>query len=269
VNELTNIDYIKRQAFDTSRRYSKGIRPFVESHRGCNKIEPENTIAAFRLAIEIGCDSIELDVWLTKDKVPIVIHGKKTGEIDETTNGCGRVNNLTYDEISKFRTIKDEAIPTLKEVFLLCKNKIFINVEIKDTNYSECFEKILEIINEQEMKNQLAISSFKHQYWEEIKKCNENIEFGFLYEPEDQEDLNSLIFDSEKRNSTINIYYKEVSQELVKKAHDSNIAVHCWFKMNDEETEEIFRNLFSCGVDVVCTNSPDIALKIREEIFGV
>ena len=260
----------KRLAFDSSRRFQEKIRPFIESHRGCTKEEPENTLPAFQKAIELGCDSVELDVWLTKDKIPVVIHGKENGEINETTNGEGCVFEHTFRELSAFSSLhKNEPIPSLEEVLFLCKDKIFINIEIKDPNHSECLHQILNIVRFHNMTKQVAFSSYKHEYWHEIKKIDEteSFEFGFLYDTTEGQ-VCEFVLNQERQKSTLNVWYKEVTPELVEKAHQNNIAVHCWFCMADPETEDIFRFLMNSGVDVICTNSPSLALRIREEIFG-
>jgi glycerophosphoryl diester phosphodiesterase len=260
----------KRLAFDASKRIFSRARPFIESHRGCSKDEPENTLPAFQKAIDIGCDSVELDVWLTKDKVPVVIHGKDNGEIHETTNGQGIVNELTFRELSSFSSIiKNEAIPTLEDVLLICKERIFVNIEIKDGQFSECLDQVLSLVKIHNMITQVAISSFKHEYYHEIKKrCEtESIEFGFLYETTHGEVCDFKIHE-EIKNNTLNVWYKEVNPELVEKAHKNNIAVHCWFCMKDDETEDVFKYLMDCGVDVICCNNPVLALKVREDIYG-
>jgi glycerophosphoryl diester phosphodiesterase len=260
--------WLKRRQFDSKRRFVDKSRPFIESHRGVNKEEPENTISAFRRAIEIGCDSIELDVWLTKDDVPVVIHGMDNGEINETTKGSGSVNELTIRELSSITVKgKDEGVPSLLEVFQLCKDKIFINIEIKDKNHKKCLDQVLCCIKENRMDEQVAISSFQHEYWHEMIKLKESIEFGFLYDTTEGQ-ICEFCFDQERKNNTINLWYKEVTPELVEKAHKNDFAVHCWFCLEDPETDEIFRYLFNCGVDIVCTNSPLLAMKIRDEIYG-
>lgn len=86
-----------RNSFDVFERinylnrgdYSERIMPVVEGHRG-SVIEPENTLIAFQNAIKLGCESIELDIWLSKDKIPVVIHGTDKGEVNNTTNGTGK-----------------------------------------------------------------------------------------------------------------------------------------------------------------------------------
>jgi len=262
---------LKRKAFDSTKRFKENKLPYIESHRGCNKEEPENTLIAFQKAIEYNCDSIELDVWLTKDMIPVVIHGTEKGEISHTTTGTGIINEIYFVDLLTIQTKhKNMSVPTLEQVFRLCKGKIFINIEIKDANYSECFSKVLEMINSHDMKNQIAIASFKHQYWNEIKNKNEieQIEFGFLYDTTEDQKCD-IVLDSERKNSSINVWYKEVTEEFVSKAHEKNIAVHTWFKMDDPETDDDFKHLMNCGVDIICTNSPTRALLMRSEIFGL
>ena len=119
------------------------------------------------------------------------------------------------------------------------------------------------------MKNQIAISSFKHQYWEELKKTEETekIEFGFLYDTT-HDQVAEFVFNSERKNSTINVWYKEITPEFVQKAHSYDIAVHCWFCMSDVETDELMKYLMECGVDVICCNHPEQAMEIRDIVFG-
>jgi glycerophosphoryl diester phosphodiesterase len=260
---LTNKS-VTRKPFDSSKREQLKYKPFVESHRGCNKEEPENTLAAFRKAIEYGCDSIELDIWLTKDLVPVVIHCTDDGNINETTDGEGIVNNMTLFELGFFKAGRDEPIPTLESVLKLCKNNIFINIEIKDKNIIDTFKKIIELINNLDMYSQIAISSFNHLYYNEIRKYNDNkIEFGFLWEEECN--INEIM---EETNCTINIWHKHATFDFVKSAHEKGYGVLVWFKMCDIETDEIYNNLFTVGVDVICSNYPNHVLSAREKYFN-
>lgn len=108
------------------------------AHRGLSGLYPENTMIAFRKAIEADCDGIEMDVHLTRDGVPVVIHDE---EVDRTTNGSGYVKDFTYEQLCnldagiKFSDeFKGEKIPTLKEFFDFMKdNDKLINIELKNS----------------------------------------------------------------------------------------------------------------------------------------
>ena len=107
----------------------------VWAHRGASGYAPENTLDAFRKAVEMGADGIELDVQMTKDGELVVIHDET---IDRVSNGKGWVKDYTYEELKKFNFNKThleytkEEIPTLEQVYLLIQpTNLTINVEIK------------------------------------------------------------------------------------------------------------------------------------------
>src|SRR5215467_3741453 len=75
-----------------------GGKPLVIAHRGASALAPENTLAAFRLALLLGAHGVEMDVHLTTDGVPVVIHDAR---VNRTTNGSGAVSRLTVSQIAK------------------------------------------------------------------------------------------------------------------------------------------------------------------------
>ena len=125
----------------------------IIAHRGGSKLAPENTIAAFKNAIAIGVDMIEIDVILSKDKEVVVIHDDK---IDRTTNGSGIVKEMTLSEIQKYSAgswfdekYNDEKIPTLNQVMNLINGRVKLLIEIKggDEEYPGLENKVVEIDN--------------------------------------------------------------------------------------------------------------------------
>ncbi|MCY1719654.1 glycerophosphodiester phosphodiesterase family protein [Prolixibacteraceae bacterium Z1-6] len=105
------------------------------AHRGAMKTHPENTIPAFNAAVKAGAQMIELDVWLTKDKQMVVLHD---ATVDRTTNGSGKISDLSLKEIKKLDAgswkaegFAGEKIPTFKEVLRVIPRNIWINVHIK------------------------------------------------------------------------------------------------------------------------------------------
>src|ERR1700691_2371330 len=97
----------------------------VIAHRGASGYEPENTLASFKKALEIGVDGIELDVHLSKDGNVMVIHDSW---VNRTTNGIGRVENKTLKELQKLDAGNGEKIPTLQEVLDVINRKVLINI---------------------------------------------------------------------------------------------------------------------------------------------
>ena len=154
-------------------------RPWVVAHRGYSGRYPENTASAFEAAIRTGADMIELDVCLTKDRIPVVIHDQT---LERTTEGHGLVSEFALSEIKKLDAgswfspeFKGESIPTLEEVLLQIRGKISINIEIKP----ECFEssgpadaiekQICILVEKFGINESVLISSFEHSIFPKIK----------------------------------------------------------------------------------------------------
>lgn len=107
----------------------------VVAHRGAKKFAPENTLAAFKKAYEMGADYCEMDVRMTKDSVLIIMHDSK---VDRTTNGSGKVSEMTLEEIKALDAgswfgpaYVGEKVPTLREVLQQMKDKIIPDIDFK------------------------------------------------------------------------------------------------------------------------------------------
>jgi len=255
---------LRRRAFDSINRHTTGIQAFIESHRGCHKEFSENTLSAFKKSIEYGCDSIELDIWLTKDKIPVVVHGNEKGEIIYD-NGLTKINDIYYIDLNTEKDVIDY-IPNLKQVLELCKDKIFVNIEIKDRSYGTCLSIVVEMVDSYEMREQICISSFHHEYSNllNIFKFN-NIEFGYLYKANDMS-LSDINFVGK---GTLNLYYKDVNDCLVQQAHKNGMGVMVYFGMKDDDSEEEYIKLFKLSVDVICTNNPEKAIYLRNKYYYI
>jgi len=96
-------------------------------HRGAKAYAPENTLASFRKALEMGVDMVEFDVQITKDKYPVVVHDKN---LKRLAKKFGRIRKLTLVEVKKFK-IKGETIPTLAEVLEVVDNKVGLDIDLK------------------------------------------------------------------------------------------------------------------------------------------
>jgi glycerophosphoryl diester phosphodiesterase len=100
----------------------------IIAHRGASAYEPENTLRAFARAIEMGATLIELDVHLSRDRHPVVLHD---ADLSRTTSGTGRVSELTLDEIQRFDAGLGEHVPTLGEVIDLVRGQVQLYIELK------------------------------------------------------------------------------------------------------------------------------------------
>jgi len=160
-------------------------------------------------------------------------------------------------------------IPRLEEVFLFCKDKVFMNIELKDKDIKTTTKLVLELIKEYNNHNQLCISSFNHEYSKELNTYQSEIQFQFLYNDD-------LVFENPKneiydnKQGTVNLFYGCVTQELVNEIHSRNFGVMVWCNKRKaenitvEETEETFLKLINMGVDIICANKPELVLSARK-----
>src|SRR5262245_29247221 len=102
--------------------------PAIVAHRGASSTRPENTLASFEEAIALGAQIVELDIRLSRDGVPVVMHDPV---VDRTTDGTGFVHELTAAEIASLRVGKEERVPTFAEVLEVASGRAALAVEIK------------------------------------------------------------------------------------------------------------------------------------------
>ena len=163
--------------------------PLVIAHRGASGTAPENTMAAFRQAVEMGADMIELDVQRTKDGQVVVIHD---ATLERTTNGSGAVRELTYAEIEQLdagswfgegQEFAGERVPLLKEVLEFTKGKCALNIEIKNIPYADpgIEQAVVDLLHETGFLEQVIISSFDHSCLHRIARLEPNVPTACLF----------------------------------------------------------------------------------------
>ena len=154
---------LKRRTFDEFKPH----KVFIEAHRGVNKLKFQNTKESIELAIKYGLDSVETDLWLSKDNVGVLVHARRSGELNQLYQNTNyRVFLTNWTELSKLRTIRDNLpMPKLEDIMILAKNKIFINLEIKDPRIDIVFPYITNLIEKYDYFNQISLSSFNHNYY--------------------------------------------------------------------------------------------------------
>ncbi len=159
-------------------------KPIVFAHRGASAIRFENTMKAFEKAVEQGADGIELDVQVTEDGVPIVIHD---ADLMRLAGVRRMISSLTSTEIADIRVgkkytrlVNGQPIPTLMEVVAFCeKHRLALNVELKETvsAHPEFVERILDSVS---YLDRVHISSFDYHLLEVVKKVDVRMETGYL-----------------------------------------------------------------------------------------
>jgi glycerophosphoryl diester phosphodiesterase len=165
---------------------SRVSRPLVIAHRGASVEAPENTIAAFELAITQGADAIELDVHLSRDDQPVVIHDSV---VERTTSGFGRVRDLSVRELKRLDAggwhgprFRGQRIQTLQEVFERFRDRLRFWVELKGGSdlYPGIEEKVVSMIEVYDVLEQALVQSFDSAALERIGILNPEIRLGLL-----------------------------------------------------------------------------------------
>ncbi|NJE06033.1 glycerophosphodiester phosphodiesterase [Thermococcus sp. M36] len=182
-------------------RWESG-RVLVLGHRGYMSRYPENSILAFRKAIEAGADGIELDVWLTRDGEVIVMHDET---IDRTSDMNGRQKDMTLEELKRADIGMGERIPTLKEAFEAIPGDTLINIELKDPDTAGEVAKIVAENNPE----RVMISSFEIDALRAYREHDRTTTMGLLI---DREDVVPLI---PKLKGELNLWSINVPMEAI------------------------------------------------------
>lgn len=208
-------------------------------HRGAKGHAPENTIASFEKAIEMGVDMIELDVHLSNDLVPMVIHDDT---VDRTTLATGNVANFSAKKLQQL------GVPSLEDVFTLVQNKCSINIEIK---VYAATQPVLDVLQSSSFDvDKIIISSFDWHVLQEIRFQNDTIKLGVLTET----DISLAIgFATFIKAFAIHPYYHLLTAENVEKIKEKGLKLYTW-TVNEPEDITFVKSL---QIDGIITDFPE------------
>jgi len=223
----------------------------IIAHRGASAYEPENTVKAFERAIELGADAIELDVRLSKDGIPIVLHDET---LERVAGVNVRVRELPLSEIKKFRVFGSEPIPTLEEVLASFAPRIPVFIELKEV---EAVKPVAEIVKHLGVTERVALISFHLEALRAIKSIAGDFITGLIISRRIYSLKNFLHLDIE----AILPRYDVVSPRLVREAHAHGLKVYAW-TVNDPA---IAVRMIGFGVDGIATDKPDIKRAIEKQ----
>ncbi len=233
--------------------------PMVIAHRGASAYAPENTAAAFRLAMEMGVDGIELDVHLSSDGCPVVIHDER---VDRTGSGTGWVKDLSLNTLKSLDfgswfgpSFASETILTLEEVFLLLGDwQGLLNIELKSGPifYEGLEQKVITLVKKYDRLDNVILSSFNHYSLVAAKAVEPRIKIGLLY-------MAGLVAPWEYAlrlgAQAIHPYFHSIIPEVIVGCNAHNIAINV-FTVDDPI---YLTALSTSGVHGIITNVPDVA----------
>lgn len=236
----------------------------IFAHRGFSGYYPENTMLAFqKVAEETVADGIELDIQLTKDGEIVIMHDEM---LDRTTNGSGWLKDHTLEELKMLSVgvnvkgfFPRQTIPTLREYFTWLKTtKLITNIELKTSyfEYEGIEEKLIAMVKEFGLEDQIWYSSFNHYTVARIKKLMPEAKCGLLT---DTWLMNIGEYAASQGAASVNARtYFCAKEGVAADLYAHNIALQAWTP-NDAE---MMQELVDAGVDVLITNYPDIAAKV-------
>lgn len=237
----------------------------IFAHRGASYHCPENTMASFMKAAQLGADGIELDVQLSSDDIPVVIHDVT---LHRTTSGYGNVSNKTVVELKTLdaggwfsQAYRNETIPTLNEVLIWAKNtKLIVNIELKSRGLETVLEeKVCELIKKHQFQERVIISSFWKSSLEKIKQRNAKLQTALLIEKPFQD---SISFAKKLHVEAIHPNYKNCTKTYVDAAHSQHLRIRP-YTVNDKKK---MAKLFQWNVDAIITDRPDKAIWLRNKL---
>ena len=229
-------------------------RPLVFGHRGASHAAPQNTLAAFRAAAEVGADGVELDVYLTADGVPVVIHDE---EVSGTTDGSGYITEMTLPQVKELDagatfgpTFVGERIPTLEEVMAEVGDRLLLNIELKPSPRQHGLEEaVAALVERMGMTRRLWFSSFRPYLLYTIRKFASDVPCGMLYDPMS---FASRFLGGITPHEALHPQLMLIRRGMVRRTHRRGMKLVAWTVDGVADAER----MADWGVDVVITNEP-------------
>jgi glycerophosphoryl diester phosphodiesterase len=241
--------------------------PLNIAHRGANETAPENTLAAFHKALDLGADGIELDVRLSADGVPVVIHD---ATVDRTTDGAGPVAGMDLGQLRALDAggwfdpgFTGERIPTLEEVLGVFGGRTWLNLELKGVRIldDELVSAVAGVLGQLELAQDVLISSFNPYLLRQVRRLAPSYPVALLYasSPLLLRQLGQLLLGS--RPAAVHPHHALVNRQRVARAHKVGTRVNVW----TVDARGRMQELISAGVDGIITNQPAL---LREVLRG-
>lgn len=241
----------------------------VIAHRGASAYYPENTMAAFKGALQMEAEMIELDVMLSKDGVPVVFHD---ATLDDHSNGTGKVSDYTVNQLQDLdagswfdSTFTGQRIPTLEEVLAFASGKIALNIEIKTEAVSDEItggveEKSLELAKKYNMEDHVLFSSFDYRAIAHLKELDPDMPAAILYEKSQSGKLLPSELLAKYNADAFNCSYRQLNTKRFKDIRENDIPVFIY----TVDKPSKMRKLLKMNVSGIFTNKPDVLWKVLD-----
>lgn len=231
-------------------------RPLVLAHRGASAYAPENTFAAFDLALEMGASAFEADVQATSDGHLILLHDER---VDRTTNGTGRVADLTLAEVHVLDAgswfgpqFAGARIPTAEAFLARYGRRVLIRLEVKAQGIEA---QLLDLVRAANLLSDVEFSSFSWESVEKLRSLSPEARVGWLIQAVDAEAIRratsvGACFLSAKASS--------LTPEAIRDGRAAGLEVGAW----GVDDDQLLARMVALGVDAFTSNWPDRALRM-------
>lgn len=219
----------------------------IYAHRGWSSRYPENTLRAFAEAIALGVSGIELDIQLTADGVPVVIHDRN---LARTTNGNGLVDEMSLSDLRTLDAGAGERVPTLREVLDLVAGSVHLDIEIKAPEAGNAVLADLSAFSHVRW----AISSFDWQVLRKLRDADDEVELWPLAIVCDE---SLFTVASELRAPMVALDNTAYSEDSARKLRDAGLRAFLWTVNEPDEA----RRVQGLGAFALCTDDPSQFIK--------
>lgn len=238
-------------------------RPFIWAHRGASKFAPENTMAAFSAAVELGADGLELDIHLSRDGIPVVIHDES---LERTTDGQGLVADASLKQLQQLDAggwfspeFMRAPLPTLAEVLSAFTGKLSLNLELKE--FSTGVE-VLSLLR-QHPDAEIIISSFDYDLLKGLRSLDEALPLAVLFD--DGNWRQAVRFANEISACAFHPADNLVCRRMLSACRKVGLPVSVWTVDRPEQA----RSLVRMGVSGFFTNDPGALLSARPALVSI
>ena len=215
----------------------------IYAHRGMSALHPENTLRAFRHALALGVDGIELDVHATADGIPVVIHDRA---VERTTDGTGLVDELPLSRLRTFDAGDGERVPTLAEVLELVGDAAHLDIEIKGSHVERT---VLDVLTHYPHSG-WAVSSFDWNTLRTVRRLDPQAD---LWPLSKRADADLIDIANELGSPAVALFAGAYAPESAGTLRDAGLRVMVW-TVNDPHQAQRVGEL---GAFALCTDDPE------------
>jgi glycerophosphoryl diester phosphodiesterase len=234
-------------------------RPLLIGHRGYPAKFPENTLSAFEGAMQAGCDMIELDVTLTRDRKIVVIHDDT---LDRTTTGKGPVRDHFFEEIKKLDAgswfdarFAAERVPELSEVLKLTSGRCMLNIEIKESAFEADYpadaieHQVVKLVQTSGAMDRVIISSFEKRILERMAAMDAPPAVAYISDHGADKDVLEMLL--KMKAFSWHPRFTVLTRDQVNMLHAAGLKIFPWTINTRAEAEKVL----ALGVDgLICNN---------------